>query len=205
MHFIEEGLQLVDLLLTGPCIRQNVCTSLRSSSSFRHVTGSVTCIRQNVCTSLRTMGRYWCRKNPTCLHTSKRMHFIEDGHTGVQASPKPRLHTSKRMHFIEEFRALPHSSAKSTCIRQNVCTSLRRSPDRMVAIGLRCLHTSKRMHFIEECCRIHVSFSCGSCIRQNVCTSLRSYRNCQGDTWATHLHTSKRMHFIEETSSSTSS
>ena len=126
MHFIEEGLQLVDLLLTGPCIRQNVCTSLRSSSSFRHVTGSVTCIRQNVCTSLR----------------------IEQ--VGAELVSVVSLHTSKRMHFIEEFRALPHSSAKSTCIRQNVCTSLRRSPDRMVAIGLRCLHTSKRMHFIED-------------------------------------------------------
>ena len=158
------------------------------------------CIRQNVCTSLRTMGRYWCRKNPTCLHTSKRMHFIEDGHTGVQASPKPRLHTSKRMHFIEEFRALPHSSAKSTCIRQNVCTSLRRSPDRMVAIGLRCLHTSKRMHFIEDppfgpsrlaAVFLHTSKrmhfiedrrrwsrcpSARTCIRQNVCTSLRRTR-----------------------------
>ena len=133
------------------------------------------CIRQNVCTSLRTMGRYWCRKNPTCLHTSKRMHFIEDGHTGVQASPKPRLHTSKRMHFIEEFRALPHSSAKSTCIRQNVCTSLRRSPDRMVAIGLRCLHTSKRMHFIEELMIFWFAPSRPpTCIRQNVCTSLRN-------------------------------
>ena len=38
----------------------------------------------------------------TFLHTSKRMHFIEDG----QTPPHPRsieiLHTSKRMHFIEE-------------------------------------------------------------------------------------------------------
>ena len=174
MHFIEEGLQLVDLLLTGPCIRQNVCTSLRSSSSFRHVTGSVTCIRQNVCTSLRIEQVGAELVSVVSLHTSKRMHFIEDGHTGVQASPKPRLHTSKRMHFIEEFRALPHSSAKSTCIRQNVCTSLRRSPDRMVAIGLRCLHTSKRMHFIED-----PPFG-------------------PSRLAAVFLHTSKRMHFIEE-------
>ena len=78
------------------------------------------------------------------------------------------------MHFIEEFRALPHSSAKSTCIRQNVCTSLRRSPDRMVAIGLRCLHTSKRMHFIED-----PPFG-------------------PSRLAAVFLHTSKRMHFIEE-------
>ena len=36
------------------------------------------------------------------MHTSKRMHFIEDsrqhGHTGI----REYLHTSKRMHFIEE-------------------------------------------------------------------------------------------------------
>ena len=168
------------------------------------------------------MGRYWCRKNPTCLHTSKRMHFIEDGHTGVQASPKPRLHTSKRMHFIEEFRALPHSSAKSTCIRQNVCTSLRRSPDRMVAIGLRCLHTSKRMHFIEDppfgpsrlaavflhtSKRMHFieefralphSSAKSTCIRQNVCTSLRRSPDRMVAIGLRCLHTSKRMHFIED-------
>ena len=36
------------------------------------------------------------------LHTSKRMHFIEDA-AGVSARGcRFRLHTSKRMHFIEE-------------------------------------------------------------------------------------------------------
>ena len=144
------------------------------------------------------MGRYWCRKNPTCLHTSKRMHFIEDGHTGVQASPKPRLHTSKRMHFIEEFRALPHSSAKSTCIRQNVCTSLRRSPDRMVAIGLRCLHASKRMHFIED-----PPFGPSRLAAVFLHTSKRMHFiedgcPCANTVFRAALHTSKRMHFIEE-------
>ena len=116
------------------------------------------------------------------------------------------LHTSKRMHFIEDRqqRALLRGFY-GPCIRQNVCTSLRSVPTVHAAVAVRRLHTSKRMHFIEECCRIHVSFSCGSCIRQNVCTSLRSYRNCQGDTWATHLHTSKRMHFIEDTVTSTKS
>ena len=141
-----------------------------------------TCIRQNVCTSLRKATSAENNAYPSSLHTSKRMHFIED----------------------RQQRALLRGFY-GPCIRQNVCTSLRSVPTVHAAVAVRRLHTSKRMHFIEECCRIHVSFSCGSCIRQNVCTSLRSYRNCQGDTWATHLHTSKRMHFIEETSSSTSS
>ena len=102
MHFIEERPTTPLPPGGAACIRQNVCTSLRTADDRRPERVEAACIRQNVCTSLRTMGRYWCRKNPTCLHTSKRMHFIEDGHTGVQASPKPRLHTSKRMHFIEE-------------------------------------------------------------------------------------------------------
>ena len=90
MHFIEEGLQLVDLLLTGPCIRQNVCTSLRSSSSFRHVTGSVTCIRQNVCTSLRIEQVGAELVSVVSLHTSKRMHFIED-YGALLVSEKPDM------------------------------------------------------------------------------------------------------------------
>ena len=139
------------------------------------------------------------------LHTSKRMHFIEENATIPRLIPRPacirqNVCTSLRKHW-----APTRVFWLRTCIRQNVCTSLRSVPTVHAAVAVRRLHTSKRMHFIEECCRIHVSFSCGSCIRQNVCTSLRSYRNCQGDTWATHLHTSKRMHFIEETSSSTSS
>ena len=60
------------------------------------------------------------------LHTSKRMHFIEDNlRQHLPASPI-HLHTSKRMHFIEEcgtsWRPVHHTRA---CIRQNVCTSLR--------------------------------------------------------------------------------
>ena len=139
------------------------------------------------------------------------------------------LHTSKRMHFIEDSTASSSAASPApTCIRQNVCTSLRRFVDcpvrqhvadlhtsnRMHFLeGARpcastavpaCLHTSKRMHFIEgakdiadmvdrvdACIRQNVCTSlrgierrervvaAGSCIRQNVCTSLRvpSYRD----------------------------
>ena len=182
MHFIEENATIPRLIPRPACIRQNVCTSLRKHWAPTRVFWLRTCIRQNVCTSLRKATSAENNAYPSSLHTSKRMHFIED----------------------RQQRALLRGFY-GPCIRQNVCTSLRSVPTVHAAVAVRRLHTSKRMHFIEECCRIHVSFSCGSCIRQNVCTSLRSYRNCQGDTWATHLHTSKRMHFIEETSSSTSS
>ena len=60
------------------------------------------------------------------LHTSKRMHFIEDLIVRFDRIPTQCLHTSKRMHFIED-------SADQGGDRQR-----------------RALHTSKRMHFIEE-------------------------------------------------------
>ncbi len=66
MHFIEEGLQLVDLLLTGPCIRQNVCTSLRIEQVGAELVSVVS------------------------LHTSKRMHFIED-YGALLVSEKPDM------------------------------------------------------------------------------------------------------------------
>ena len=62
----------------------------------------------------------------TDLHTSKRMHFIEDFGTIHVSASKPVLHTSKRMHFIEESMEYNVVSEDTTCIRQNVCTSLRR-------------------------------------------------------------------------------
>ena len=36
------------------------------------------------------------------LHTSKRMHFIEDNRANHATNFMACLHTSKRMHFIEE-------------------------------------------------------------------------------------------------------
>ena len=36
------------------------------------------------------------------------------------------LHTSKRMHFIEDASRPTRSTRAQPCIRQNVCTSLRR-------------------------------------------------------------------------------
>ncbi|PKC90022.1 hypothetical protein APC1482_1477 [Bifidobacterium longum] len=42
------------------------------------------------------------RMTAVALHTSKRMHFIEDGDRGLWVAQYANLHTSKRMHFIEE-------------------------------------------------------------------------------------------------------
>ena len=38
------------------------------------------------------------------------------------------LHTSKRMHFIEEPEMHAGKHSTGSCIRQNVCTSLRNEP-----------------------------------------------------------------------------
>ena len=37
-----------------------------------------------------------------------------------------RLHTSKRMHFIEDIQLRKCRRVRHACIRQNVCTSLRK-------------------------------------------------------------------------------
>ncbi len=69
------------------------------------------CIRQNVCTSLRTDT---IRSTPVAcfsLHTSKRMHFIEEGQPDADQGQGTPLHTSKRMHFIEEPRTRSALSA----------------------------------------------------------------------------------------------
>ena len=88
----------------------------------------------------------------TDLHTSKRMHFIEDS-PGVKPNARLNpLHTSKRMHFIEERSQSALCQVRHSCIRQNVCTSLR-SVSARADTGLPT-----------------------SCIRQNVCTSLRNVR-----------------------------
>ena len=102
MHFIEEPEMHAGKHSTGSCIRQNVCTSLRSDGrqpgggspipcirqnvctslrTARFATRSqklLTCIRQNVCTSLRNTSTAWISRVSWSLHTSKRMHFIED-------------------------------------------------------------------------------------------------------------------------------
>ena len=108
------------------------------------------------------------------LHTSKRMHFIEEArvpaahrHTGI-------LHTSKRMHFIEDGVSRRCRRCRRSCIRQNVCTSLR------------------KVVWNED------NISRNSCIRQNVCTSLRTCKTCSSKGRTANLHTSKRMHFIED-------
>ena len=62
------------------------------------------------------------------------------------------LHTSKRMHFIEEPEMHAGKHSTGSCIRQNVCTSLR---NHIVSVSPN---------------------SSLTCIRQNVCTSLRSLR-----------------------------
>ena len=60
------------------------------------------------------------------------------------------LHTSKRMHFIEETSVITAGVATRTCIRQNVCTSLRIARLAVHYRPIVGLHTSKRMHFIED-------------------------------------------------------
>ena len=85
-----------------------------------------------------------------CLHTSKRMHFIEDPPFGPSRLAAVFLHTSKRMHFIEELMIFWFAPSRPpTCIRQNVCTSLRSTKSCPLLSG-GILHTSKRMHFIED-------------------------------------------------------
>ena len=84
------------------------------------------------------------------LHTSKRMHFIEDAVAIVVGSAPMLLHTSKRMHFIEEWNIAQSLQAHKPCIRQNVCTSLRRAQIMDDNDKQMTLHTSKRMHFIED-------------------------------------------------------
>ena len=69
-----------------------------------------------------------CLANCVCvspLHTSKRMHFIEETPITRWAATATGLHTSKRMHFIEEQVSVFDPESSGTCIRQNVCTSLR--------------------------------------------------------------------------------
>ena len=48
---------------------------------------------------------------------------------GEQLHREIRLHTSKRMHFIEDRDARGTACSRITCIRQNVCTSLRSGYD----------------------------------------------------------------------------
>ena len=132
------------------------------------------------------------------MHTSKRMHFIEDGRSLPAGSTTRALHTSKRMHFIEEAAATAAPARMmATCIRQNVCTSLRR-PRRLVPDRQSHLHTSKRMHFIEDgISRV------GGCRSPCLHTSKRMHFIEDDLPYgraieSTCLHTSKRMHFIEE-------
>ena len=84
------------------------------------------------------------------LHTSKRMHFIEDHKERGRGKTQKPLHTSKRMHFIEDDKDMQKAFQRHACIRQNVCTSLRNDDPRHA-----------------DCDKAK------TCIRQNVCTSLR--------------------------------
>ena len=126
------------------------------------------------------------------------MHFIEDKTQENKTQEQSPLHTSKRMHFIEERAARTSGPPSPTCIRQNVCTSLRTSSDRSTGPGEDSLHTSKRMHFIEDSGRPRGPPNHPSCIRQNVCTSLRRSPDRMVAIGLRCLHTSKRMHFIED-------
>ena len=174
MHFIEEWSARNGSWPRCACIRQNVCTSLRTARFATRSQKLLTCIRQNVCTSLRTVEKTVVQGGVR-LHTSKRMHFIEEqrGHThrtGRRPCIRQNVCTSLR---IRHGRGQHVES--NPCIRQNVCTSLRRPAQaRPHPPDEHRLHTSKRMHFIEE--------------------AMQSQFGCLSKG----LHTSKRMHFIEE-------
>ena len=78
MHFIEDSNMVTETIRHETCIRQNVCTSLRMPLPVGPVSRWWPCIRQNVCTSLRNTSTAWISRVSWSLHTSKRMHFIED-------------------------------------------------------------------------------------------------------------------------------
>ena len=119
MHFIEENATIPRLIPRPACIRQNVCTSLRKHWAPTRVFWLRTCIRQNVCTSLRKA-------------------------TSAENNAYPSsLHTSKRMHFIEERRCLGRVGGMCTCIRQNVCTSLR------TASSVHCYEASTVLAYVK--------------------------------------------------------
>ena len=137
------------------------------------------------------------------LHTSKRMHFIEgDANSSNQHEFGGNLHTSKRMHFIEGASQGHGIPTALTCIRQNVCTSLKGNTSNV-----------ERSDVWRPCIRQNVCTSLKAnerardgdvavtCIRQNVCTSLKGASARPERSTNTCLHTSKRMHFIEGVSS----
>ena len=103
MHFIEEYNISHVVGLGNPCIRQNVCTSLR-------IFDQPSAGRQNrILAYVKTYALHWgmfvvsLTISPSSLHTSKRMHFIEESHCFCFAKQLTNLHTSKRMHFIEDW------------------------------------------------------------------------------------------------------
>ena len=55
------------------------------------------CIRQNVCTSLRTVDDHAGRQIALTLHTSKRMHFIEEV-CGLPSTP-----TCRRLAYVKTY------------------------------------------------------------------------------------------------------
>ena len=112
----------------------------------------------------------------------------------------PCLHTSKRMHFIEDLSNGIMGVLVRSCIRQNVCTSLRNAA-MCAANDVERLHTSKRMHFIEE-----QKMKATIVIYKYLHTSKRMHfiedrANDHCPNTGESLHTSKRMHFIEDSSS----
>ena len=156
------------------CIRQNVCTSLRrprrlvpDRQSHLHTSKRMHFIEDGIS---RVGG---CRS--PCLHTSKRMHFIEDDLPYGRAIESTCLHTSKRMHFIEERAKSRNCLTACSCIRQNVCTSLRRRLHHPVAPDHRTCIRQNVCTSLRTSLSKAISSSVKTCIRQNVCTSLRTH------------------------------
>ena len=126
MHFIEGRTARRCSCAARPCIRQNVCTSLRDGPSVgEHGFGGWSCIRQNVCTSLRdALRRGAGLQDRACIRQNVCTSLRGQGAAGEKRPPHP-------------------------CIRQNVCTSLRGAASLYPYQTAPGLHTSKRIHFIE--------------------------------------------------------
>ena len=150
MHFIEGRTARRCSCAARPCIRQNVCTSLRDGPSVgEHGFGGWSCIRQNVCTSLRDASgsvvnavRRACIRQNVC--TSLRDALRRGAGLQDRACIRQNVCTSLRGQGAAGEKRPPHP-----CIRQNVCTSLRGAASLYPYQTAPGLHTSKRIHFIE--------------------------------------------------------
>ena len=134
MHFIEDRQQRALLRgFYGPCIRQNVCTSLRSVPTVH----AAVAVRR--------------------LHTSKRMHFIEE------LPELSRRYLGNALAYVKTY-ALHWGNQFIDILVNRIGLAYVKTyalhwgyGHQYQVTGYECLHTSKRMHFIEEWLALTVS------------------------------------------------